>query len=302
MSSPREGLARSVQVRLARHAREIGVDPNLVLTRYAVESAARLTVQVDVGVGDAVTPAPEWLDYPGLLDLPSPTRVSARKRDRGEAARHCPVWDEEQQDEGLLRPPCPRSRRRDRRGDPRRRDRGHVRAPRDRGACGTAAWPAGRLRTGSVVTGPVKGVSHPQQDRCPGARSGRSTGQRLRGRVVPGCSETEGAHALIWQLNLRLIAAFLLFTAFSSSARGDSSGPARGTKIAPLPCSLAPVPLTRTDSLPLIRYPTLELTESACGGGSAASPGPEPGTHCIGSPLRLRNMPASAANAPWAVA
>ena len=37
MSSPREGLARSVQVRLARHAREIGVDPNLVLTRYAVE-------------------------------------------------------------------------------------------------------------------------------------------------------------------------------------------------------------------------------------------------------------------------
>ena len=37
MSNPREGLARSVQVRLARHAREIGVDPNLVLTRYAVE-------------------------------------------------------------------------------------------------------------------------------------------------------------------------------------------------------------------------------------------------------------------------
>ena len=37
MSTPREGLARSVQVRLARHAREIGVDPNLVLTRYAVE-------------------------------------------------------------------------------------------------------------------------------------------------------------------------------------------------------------------------------------------------------------------------
>jgi len=37
MSGPREGLARSVQVRLARHAREIGVDPNLVLTRYAVE-------------------------------------------------------------------------------------------------------------------------------------------------------------------------------------------------------------------------------------------------------------------------
>jgi len=176
MTGPREGLARSVQVRLSRHAREIGVDPNLVLTRYAVErflyrlsrsphaerfvlkgallmlvwlgeglrptsdadllgfgelseeslgrilhevadqevepdavmfekgsvrvepiraeddyggwratlrarvGAARLTVQVDVGVGDAVTPAPEWLNYPGLLDLPSP-RLRAYPRE-----------------------------------------------------------------------------------------------------------------------------------------------------------------------------------------------------------------------------
>ena len=176
MSGSREGLARSVQVRLARHAREIGVDPNLVLTRYAVErflyrlscsphadrfvlkgalmmlvwlgeslrptsdadllgygdlteetlarilgevasqevepdavqfladsvrvepiraeddyggwrttiqarvGAARLTVQVDVGIGDVVTPAPEWLDYPGLLDLPSP-RLRAYSRE-----------------------------------------------------------------------------------------------------------------------------------------------------------------------------------------------------------------------------
>ncbi len=30
MSLERDGLARSVQVRLARHAKEIGVDPNLV--------------------------------------------------------------------------------------------------------------------------------------------------------------------------------------------------------------------------------------------------------------------------------
>lgn len=37
MNSDRDGLARSVQVRLARHAKQIGVDPNLVLTRYAVE-------------------------------------------------------------------------------------------------------------------------------------------------------------------------------------------------------------------------------------------------------------------------
>jgi hypothetical protein len=169
VTGARDGLARSVQVRLARHAKTIGVDPNLVLTRYAVErflyrlsrsahaerfvlkgallllvwlgetlrptrdadllgfgdmsedalvamfsevcavevepdavaflaetlevapireddayggrrvtlqarvGAARLTVQVDIGIGDAVTPGPEWLEYPGLLeDLPRP--------------------------------------------------------------------------------------------------------------------------------------------------------------------------------------------------------------------------------------
>jgi hypothetical protein len=172
MSREREGLVQSLQVRLARHAKEIGVDPNLVLTRFAVErflyrlsksrhvdrfvlkgallllvwlgetlrptrdadvlgfgdlsneslegvfadvcavavepdgmtyhadtirvadirpedayggkrvtlrahlGAARLRVQVDVGIGDAVDPGPEWLDYPSLLDLPSPRLLS----------------------------------------------------------------------------------------------------------------------------------------------------------------------------------------------------------------------------------
>ena len=33
---------------------------------------ARLRVQLDVGVGDAVTPEPEWLEYPALLDFPRP--------------------------------------------------------------------------------------------------------------------------------------------------------------------------------------------------------------------------------------
>lgn len=166
MTSPNEGLARSVQVRLSAHAKAIGVDPNLVLTRYGTErflyrlsqsphaeqfvlkgalllmawlgetlrptrdadllgfgdlpddklagkmrdvcgtsvepdavvflpdsirvepiraedayggrrvtltamvGKAKLTVQVDVGIGDAVTPAAEWMEYPGLLDLP----------------------------------------------------------------------------------------------------------------------------------------------------------------------------------------------------------------------------------------
>jgi len=176
VTGAREGIARSVQVRLARHAKEIGVDPNLVLTRYAVErflyrlsrsahaerfvlkgallllvwlgetlrptrdadllgfgelsddallrifrevctvqvepdaatflpdsvrvapireedvyggrrvtlqarvGAARLTVQVDIGIGDAVTPDPQWLEYPSLLDMPRP-RLRAYPRE-----------------------------------------------------------------------------------------------------------------------------------------------------------------------------------------------------------------------------
>ncbi|HEV8238312.1 MAG TPA: nucleotidyl transferase AbiEii/AbiGii toxin family protein [Thermoanaerobaculia bacterium] len=162
------GLARSVQTRVARHAQAIGVDPNLVLARYATErllyrlsrsrhaerfvlkgallllvwlgetirptrdadllaygdpdagaltstigevctvevepdglvfevgsiqvvpirsedeyggqrvtllarlGPARIRVQVDVGIGDAVVPPPEWIEYPSLLDLPRP--------------------------------------------------------------------------------------------------------------------------------------------------------------------------------------------------------------------------------------
>lgn len=168
MTRAHEGLPVSIQVRLARHARELGMDPNLVLTRFAVErflyrlsrspfadrfvlkgallmlvwlgetvrptrdadllgfgeitqqslaqiladvcrlevepdgleflpssirvsairaedpygglratlearlGKARLRVQVDVGIGDAVSPDPVWLDYPVLLDFPKP--------------------------------------------------------------------------------------------------------------------------------------------------------------------------------------------------------------------------------------
>jgi predicted nucleotidyltransferase component of viral defense system len=37
---------------------------------------ARLKVQVDVGRGDAVTPAPQWIEFPTLLDHPKP-RIQA---------------------------------------------------------------------------------------------------------------------------------------------------------------------------------------------------------------------------------
>jgi hypothetical protein len=168
MTAAAEGLPVSVHVRLVRHAKAIGADPNFVLARFAVErflyrlsrsrhvdrfvlkgallmlvwlgetirptrdvdllgfgemteqsltriftevcdievepdgleylssslrtapirpddaygglratlqarlGNARLRVQIDVGIGDAVTPAPEWLEYPSLLDLPRP--------------------------------------------------------------------------------------------------------------------------------------------------------------------------------------------------------------------------------------
>ena len=34
--------------------------------------AGRIPIQVDVGIGDAVEPGPEWIDYPPLLEFPSP--------------------------------------------------------------------------------------------------------------------------------------------------------------------------------------------------------------------------------------
>lgn len=42
------------------------------VTLLARLGPARIRVQVDVGFGDAVTPEPEWLEYPSLLDLPRP--------------------------------------------------------------------------------------------------------------------------------------------------------------------------------------------------------------------------------------
>jgi len=168
MSPGTSGLAQSVHTRLIRHAKSLGLDPNLVLTRFVTErflfrlsqsryaeqfvlkgallllvwlgetirptrdadllgygdlsdsslaaifaeisalrvepdgirfdattikvsairredayggkrvtligrlGSARIRVQVDVGIGDSTVPAPEWLDFPSLLDLPRP--------------------------------------------------------------------------------------------------------------------------------------------------------------------------------------------------------------------------------------
>lgn len=42
------------------------------VTLRAQLGSARLRVQADIGIGDAVVPAPRWLEYPSLLDLPRP--------------------------------------------------------------------------------------------------------------------------------------------------------------------------------------------------------------------------------------
>jgi hypothetical protein len=103
VSGRTEGLARSVHDRLVRHARTEGLDPTLVFARYGLErflyrlsrsqldvirtedsyggrrisffgglGSGRIKVQLDVGIGDATVPEPEWLELPTLLDLPRP--------------------------------------------------------------------------------------------------------------------------------------------------------------------------------------------------------------------------------------
>lgn len=61
-------------------AASVRVDPIRAVDEYGGRrvtmtgelGSARLRVQVDVGVGDAVSPPPEWIDYPSLLDVPVP--------------------------------------------------------------------------------------------------------------------------------------------------------------------------------------------------------------------------------------
>lgn len=47
-------------------------DPGWRIRFKAFLGNARITMQVDVGIGDVVFPAPVWIDYPVLLDQPAP--------------------------------------------------------------------------------------------------------------------------------------------------------------------------------------------------------------------------------------
>lgn len=79
----KRNVPASVRSKLLGFARSTGQDFSLVLTRYAIRKdanyagvrvnlaamldGARSQVQVDIGYGDAVTPAPEDVEYPVIL-------------------------------------------------------------------------------------------------------------------------------------------------------------------------------------------------------------------------------------------
>lgn len=60
---------QSVEARAIRDEMEYG---GIRVRLMAYLEGARIPLQIDVGFGDAVTPAPEEVDYPTLLDLPAP--------------------------------------------------------------------------------------------------------------------------------------------------------------------------------------------------------------------------------------
>lgn len=44
---------------------------------------ARINTQIDIGFGDAVTPAPSEVEFPTILDLPAPRTANLSSRDSG---------------------------------------------------------------------------------------------------------------------------------------------------------------------------------------------------------------------------
>lgn len=64
------------------HGERIREDQEYAGVRIHCEArlaAARIPIQVDIGFGDAVTPAPEEVEYPTLLDSPKPRLLAYRR-------------------------------------------------------------------------------------------------------------------------------------------------------------------------------------------------------------------------------
>ena len=117
------------------------------VTLRGVLGRARLHVQIDVGIGDAVYPAPEVVEYPSMLDLPRPRLkgVSSGDIDCREVSRDGNSGRKEQPHARLLRYPGARRTRIVRRWASRPRDPNDLRAPRNP-LCRQDLW---RSRPGS---------------------------------------------------------------------------------------------------------------------------------------------------------
>jgi hypothetical protein len=71
-STPDDGvvfLSETVAITPIREADQFGGERVRLAGRLG---SVKLSLQVDVGIGDVVYPPPEWLEYPSLLDVPRP--------------------------------------------------------------------------------------------------------------------------------------------------------------------------------------------------------------------------------------
>ena len=73
-------VRQRVRVGLIREDQEYG---GFRVKLQARLTAARMDIQVDVGVGDAVTPRPTITVYPTLLDFPAPRLRAYSRETRG---------------------------------------------------------------------------------------------------------------------------------------------------------------------------------------------------------------------------
>lgn len=134
MSVPPDGLefdAESVRVAEIREVQEYG---GLRVQLQVRLDTAQTGLQIDVGFGDAVTPAPAEVTYPTLLaTLPAPVlRLSARDGHRREGRGDGPARVSEQPHERLFRRLGPFASVRVRRGNPKPSHPRHIRASPDR--------------------------------------------------------------------------------------------------------------------------------------------------------------------------
>lgn len=67
-----DGLLFKAETVKAEDIREQATYPGIRITAQATLGNARISIQVDIGFGDVVTPGPEEVEFPVLLDFPAP--------------------------------------------------------------------------------------------------------------------------------------------------------------------------------------------------------------------------------------